>query len=252
MRLSMSEDDIQYPTGFGLKDVVGWGATGLVVLDESSKTVIKTPFDSFDENLISKERQIYERLTSCGGHKGILSYHGTFESGIRLEYAPNHCLESFNMKHNVDSRQRLRWATQIVEAIDFIHGAGVIHGDITCSNILVDEDLNIKLVDFAGSSIDGSPLLIGATASHRYPGPRSPQKDLFSLGSVLYEIMTGETPYNELSNTEIYGRYLKGEFPDTESLQAIGSIIRKCWQGKYNRCETIIEDLKRVNSWETD
>ena len=104
----MSEDEIQYPPGFSLKDVVAWGTTGLVVLDESSKTIIKTPLDSFDRervHLISKERQIYERLAKRGGHNGILSYYGTFESGIRLEYAPNHNLQSFNKKHNVDFRQ---------------------------------------------------------------------------------------------------------------------------------------------------
>src|SRR5271163_4530108 len=170
----MSEDEIQYPPGFSLKDVVAWGTTGLVVLDESSKTIIKTPLDSFDRervHLISKERQIYERLAKRGGHNGILSYHGTFESGIRLEYAPNHNLQSFNKKHDVDFGQRLRWATQIIEAIDFIHGAGVIHGDLTCANIFLDENLNAKLADFAGSSIDGSPLLIAVTASHEYPGP---------------------------------------------------------------------------------
>jgi hypothetical protein len=93
----MSEDKIKYPSGFGIKDVVAWGTTGLIVLDESSKTIIKTPLDSLDQervHLILRKRQIYKRFAKCGGHKGILSYHGTFETGIRLEYAPNHNLHS--------------------------------------------------------------------------------------------------------------------------------------------------------------
>jgi serine/threonine protein kinase len=249
----MSEDEIQFPSGFGLQDVVGWGTTGLVVLDESSQTIIKTPLDSFAQEsirLISKERQIYERLANRGGHKGILSYHGPFESGIRLEYAPNHALQSFNKKHDVDLRQRLRWAAQIIEAVDFMHKSGVIHGDLTSANIFLDEKLNAKVADFAGSSIDGSPLLIAVTASHEYPGPLlSPQGDLFAFASVLYEIMSGDMPYRGLSDEEICGRYSKGEFPDTEPLPtAIGSVIRKCWQGKYNSCEEAIDDLRDESS----
>jgi serine/threonine protein kinase len=155
-----------------MKDVVAWGTMGLVVLDESFKTIIKTPFDSLDQervHLILRERQIYERFAKRGGYKGILSYHGIFESGIRLEYAPNHNLYSFNKRHDVDFGQRLRWATQIAEAINFIHGAGVIHGDLTCLNIFLDKNLNAKLADFAGSLIDNSPLLIAVTASHKHP-----------------------------------------------------------------------------------
>jgi serine/threonine protein kinase len=243
----MSEDEIKYPSGFGMKDVVAWGTTGLVVLDESSKTIIKTPLDSLDQervHLILRERQIYERFAKRGGHKGILSYHGTFETGIRLEYAPNHNLHSFNKRHDVDFGQRLRWATQIAEAINFIHGAGVIHGDLTCSNIFLDKNLNAKLADFAGSSMDNSPLLIAVTASHEHPrSVLSVQGDLFAFGSVLYEIMTGQAPYNGLTDEEIRTRYSKGEFPNTEFLQAIGSIIRKCWQDRYNGCETVIRDL---------
>ena len=93
------------------------------------------------------------------------------------------------MKHDVDSGQRLRWAAQIIEAIDFIHRAGIIHGDLRCANIFLDENLNAKLADFAGSSIYRSPLLIAVTASHECPGPLlSIKGDLFALGSVLYEI----------------------------------------------------------------
>lgn len=220
---------------------------GELLVDEFSKTIIKTPLDTFDQErveLILKERQIYERFDKHRGHKIILPYHGTFESGIRLEYALNHSLHSFIKKHSIDSKQRLSWATQIIEAIDFIHRADVIHGDLTCANIFIDKDLNAKLADFAGSSLDGSPLLIAVTASHEYLGALlSTKGPLFAFGSVLYEIMTGDVPYKGLWDKEIHSRYLKGEFPDTESLQTVGNVIRKCWEGKYNRCETIVEDM---------
>ena len=96
---------------------------------------------------------------------------------------------------------------------------GVIYGDLTSKNVFLDENLNAKLADYAGSSLDGSPLLVAVTASYRYPGlALSIKGDLFTFGSVLYEIMTRVAPYHTLSEADIYARYLKGEFPKTKSL----------------------------------
>ncbi|KAF1914468.1 kinase-like domain-containing protein [Ampelomyces quisqualis] len=241
-------DEIKYPKGFGLKDVVAWGATGLVVLDKPSETVIKTPLDEDCSDLILREQKIYERFTQRGGHEGIIRYYGTVENGIRLEYAPNGNLRSFNNRNKVDNKQRLHWAFQIAQALSFTQRAGVVHGDLTCQNVLLDAKLNTRLSDFAGSSLDGSPLLIAVTASHEYPGPTlSVQGDLFAFGSVLYEIMTGKAPYAELADDEILGRYSKGDFPETDSLQATGNVIRKCWQGQYNGFELVVGDLKIHN-----
>lgn len=244
----METDDIQYPTGFDLEDVVGWGITGLVVLDESSNTIIKTPLDKESVSFISREQQIYERFTELGGHMGILCYHGTFDSGIRLEYASKHNLRAL-INERTSQQQRLRWAVQIAEAVDFIHAAGVIHGDMTCANIFVDEGFNTKLADFAGSSLDGSPLLVAVTASHESPGPLlSVQADLFALGCVFYELMTGQIPHDGKEDEEIEELYKSRVFPDTDSLGAIGHIITQCWQARYVDCRATVNDLKSLSA----
>ncbi|AEO55225.1 hypothetical protein MYCTH_2298848 [Thermothelomyces thermophilus ATCC 42464] len=242
-----AEDEIRYPSGFGLGDVVGWGTTGMVVLDKFSNTVIKVPFDHNSEECLlrmQREREVYERFARRGGHQGLLSYHGVFESGIRLEYASRHNLRLHLGASDVSTAQRLRWAIQVAEAIKFVHDAGVIQGVLTCANIFLDACLNAKVADFAGSSIDGSPLLVIVTESHEFPGPRlSVQADLFALGSVLYEIMTGYPPYEELDDTEIRALYLNRKFPETASLGAIGTIIEQCWQGNYSGAEAVVEKL---------
>lgn len=245
--MALHDDDIQYPSGFGLSDVIAWGTTGLVVLDRPSNTVIKTPFDPQNERCmkqIARERDVYERFIRRGGHEGVLAFYGPFERGLRLEFAPNFTLRAYNQDHHTDREQRLRWAVQIARAIKFIHGAGVIHGDLTCANIYLDKDLNARVGDFAGSSLDGSPLLVLVTESHAFPGsPLSIQADLFAFGSVIYEIMTTHCPYDGLDETEITARYASGKFPETESLGAVGTIINKCWQGTYSASDDIINDL---------
>ncbi|KAL2175210.1 kinase-like domain-containing protein [Thermothelomyces heterothallicus CBS 202.75] len=249
-------DEIHFPIGFGLKDLVAWGNTGMILLDKSTtpNTVIKTPHDSDSSISITREQQIYERFHQRGGHKGILRYYGTFESAIRLEYTPRSNLRSYLSKHAVDTSVKVRWAVQIAEALEFAHQSGVIHGDINGYNVFLNESLDAKLGDYAGSSLDGSPLLVSVTPSHRCPrSTLSVEGDLFALGSVLYELMSGSPPYAGLSDEEIFACYAKGEFPDTTSLVLLGSIITRCWQGQYKECGQVICDLKaaqrKTHSW---
>jgi serine/threonine protein kinase len=150
---------------------------------------------------------------------------------------------------DIDIERRLRWAKQIADALRFVHSTNVVHGDVTCGNILLDGQLNTKLSDFGGSSLDGSPLLVAVTASHRCPGPAlSIQGDIFALGSTLYEIMTGVVPYHEYSEEEVKARYAKREFPETKFLGSIGDVITHCWHGRYSRFEAITTDINGTHA----
>lgn len=249
LTITMPQDDIQYPAGFGLADVVAWGSTGLVVLDEVTQTVIKTPFDDSSTPQVERERQIYARFTELGGHQGILLYHSDVDGhGIRLQYAPKHDLQSFIKAQDVSLDVRLKWVTQVADALGFIHDAGIIHGDLTTANIFLDDGLDAKLADFAGSSIDSSRLLVAVTVSYENPGRvLSVQGDIFALGSLMYEVMTGERPYAALSEANVRARFMKHEFPDVTSLGRLGRLIRTCWEGSYDSSKTLTEDLKALS-----
>lgn len=144
-------DEIKFPAGFGLNDVVAWGTTGLVVVHKPSMTVIKTPLFDDCSDLVLRERDIYERLTQLGGHQGLLRYYGTSDGGIKLEYVSKGNLRYVISQNKPDVNLRRPWAFQIAEALDFVHKAGVFHGDLTCQNVFLDEKLHARLADFAGS-----------------------------------------------------------------------------------------------------
>lgn len=121
-----------------------------------------------DEPAIDVEQRIYERFQQHGGHRGLLRYYAPVELGIRLEYTSLHNLRQYLRIHNeIDPKHRLQWSQQITSALAFVHSMNVIHGDLTCHNISLDDNQNAKLFDFGGSSINDSEPLIGVTASHR-------------------------------------------------------------------------------------
>ena len=240
------DDEIRHPTGFGLNDIVDVGTTGIIYHDETSQTVIKTPHDDEYHAAIVIEQRIYERLQLHGGHKGLLRYHGPYDSGIRLEYAPNFALRSWLRKDkDISLGQKIRWVGQIADALRFVHSMSVIHGDVNSHNVLLAKELDAKLGDFGGSSLDGSRLLIGVKPNHQYPGPTlSIRGDLFALGSTIYEIMAGHDPYHERSVELLYQQHL---FPATGHLGPIGEIIARCWRGEYDSTDDVYADIQGLN-----
>lgn len=219
----------------------------MVYLDSSSNTVVKFPHQVEEEPAIEVERQIYERLEQHGGHEGLLKYYGTFESGIRLEYASKHGIRKYMQNHEVTTKQRLRWAQQVTSALAFVHSMNIIHADLTCGNISLNDNLHAKLLDFSGSSLDGSKPMVVVTASHRYPRDdlKSTQADLFALGSTFYEIVTGKPPYHGLGlkEMEITDLIKRDKFPDTKDLGPMGDIIRRCWQGRFTSADDVLKGM---------
>ena len=81
----------------------------MVCLDESSQTVVKSPYREENEEAIVIERRIYKRISEHGGHKGLLHYHSPYESGIRLEFVCNNTLRSFIGKPTKDINIKNLW-----------------------------------------------------------------------------------------------------------------------------------------------
>ncbi len=96
----------------------------------------------------------------------------------------------------------------IAHALDYIHSHGVVHRDLKPENIMVDKDDNIKLIDFGIAGKEGARRLTFAKLSHVMGTPEyiSPEQvkgkrgdgrsDIYALGVMLYEMLTGKTPFD--------------------------------------------------------
>lgn len=235
---------LRYPAGFCWDNILAHGISGLVLFDKASQTVVKSPLGQGKAD-IDVERRIYERFKEHGGHENIVRYLGPYDIGIRLEYIHIYDFGGYIRANKVDYEQKIRWAQQIISALCFVHARGVVHGDLNIFNILLDANLNAKLADFAGSSLDGSPLLVVVTESHRRPGDTCcVEADIFAFGSTLYTIVTGQSPYHDLSDYEIDERFVHGSFPQTDSLGPLGKIISKCWRDEYPDAKSVHKEIE--------
>jgi serine/threonine protein kinase len=239
--------ELYIPNGFTIEDIIGWGTSGIVFLDSTSDTVVKSPLSESDGAAIKMEGEIYERFTKRGEHEGLLQYFGPFGTGIRIEFASNGGIFPFLQKHKSDIsfEQRLKWCEELCYTLSFIHSNKIIHGDFKCNNIFLDGALHSKVGDFGGSSLDGSDLKAMVTASHRSPRVlKSIEGDIFALGSSFYEILTGQAPYAELEEDEIMDLFSESKFPETTSLGPMGDIIQGCWQGKFATAHKVCTEIK--------
>ena len=116
------------------------------------------------------------------------------------------------------------------KALDYAHKQGVVHRDIKPSNILVEEDLEVRIADFSIAHInrpdDTETQQVGLMGSPRYMSPEqlredeiTHQTDLFSLGIVMYEMLTGKQPFTAENFSRLVTKILSEDPPSLKDLR---------------------------------
>jgi tRNA A-37 threonylcarbamoyl transferase component Bud32/tetratricopeptide (TPR) repeat protein len=125
---------------------------------------------------------------------------------------------------------------QICEGLAFAHGKGIIHRDLKPGNIHIQPNGQVKILDFGLARVETSEMTRTGTVlgTPYYMSPEQvqgrkagPPSDVFSLGSIFYEALTGQRPFSAGSSHEIYNRILRDDpvpirelAPDTPDLVA--------------------------------
>jgi serine/threonine-protein kinase len=125
---------------------------------------------------------------------------------IVMEYVEGYSLaEILREEHPLDADRAVRIAEQVAGALSAAHVAGIIHRDVKPGNIMVAPDRSVKVLDFGiARALDGDTLTQTATVlgTSAYMSPEQAlgqpvdaRSDIYSLGCVLYEMLTGEPPF---------------------------------------------------------
>lgn len=149
--------------------------------------------------------QLYDVSTDTGGTPFLV-----------MEFVSGRNVEQMLAQSPVPFASAAVWGADLASALAYAHRAGIIHGDVKPSNIRVTENDQVKLVDFGvarfASQVSGSDRVLG-TPAYLSPEQIEGQKqdgrsDLFSLGVVLYEMITGVRPFSGNSLGEVCAQIL--------------------------------------------
>ncbi len=153
-----------------------------------------------------REMQVLARLS----HPNIAALHNAVHSQKQLillmEFIDGRTLESMFAAGRVPIDEGIGYIRQILFALKYAHQQGVVHRDVTPANMLVTAAGEVKLTDFGLSKSFGDPLLTNCgeilgslpyLAPERLKGATQPDQrsDLYSVGAILYELLTGHKPF---------------------------------------------------------
>jgi serine/threonine-protein kinase len=125
-----------------------------------------------------------------------------------MEWCEGRLLRNILDEGKIPQDRAIRIAIGVLEALEYIHANGVVHRDLKPENIMVDADDNVKLIDFGIASDSAARRLTYAnfTATLGTPNYISPEQvkgkrgdgrsDIFSVGVILYEMLTGKLPFS--------------------------------------------------------
>jgi len=198
-------------------------------------------------------------IYDVGEHEGLIY--------IAMEYIDGCSLESLLRQGREFTLEEIgRLFAQIASALDYAHGQGIIHRDIKPANILVGRNLKVAIVDFgiartSASTMTQTGMLMGTP---RYMSPEQiagkkvdSRSDIFSLGAILYELITRRNPFEGESITTVIYKIMHAELPPLSDFNknlppGLERVVRKALARdadlRYATCGELAADLLLCSS----
>lgn len=242
---------------YRIDHVVGRGAVGIVYkaydVHIDRAVAIKALQPEILADIASNEdtlKRFAAEVRSAGRclHPNIVTVFDYFEDSgapyIVMEYVPAGTLESvIKSGARLPMRQVGEIMVQLLHALEHAHGKSIIHRDVKPSNILCHSATSIKVADFGIAQINTLDLtrtgrfgIVGTPnymAPERFIGrPDDARGDLYSAGVVLFQLLTGQTPFTATDTHELMNKILNAE---PASAQALRPGLSDAWQGVTRR-----------------
>jgi len=206
---------------FQVKAKLGAGNQGAVYLCEDPKLKRKVAIKVLNSNLLDRKSggQVFlqeAQTISQIQHPSIVSIYdmGQFKGRPYLvfEYVEGELLSDRLQRSDVPQQEALDIITGILSGVEHVHQSGIVHRDIKPANIILTEQLVPKIMDFGIARIlkskAGQDAILTGTPRYMAPeyiarGEVSPQVDVFALGAIFYELLTGQRAFNGKDQKEL-------------------------------------------------
>jgi len=253
-------------------EVLGRGGMGIVYKAEDTQLKRHVALKFLPPELIQdkevKERFVLEAQTAAAlTHSNICTIHEINEqdgeSFIAMEYVKGQNLREKLIKAPLEVEEILDITIQVARGLDEAHSKNIIHRDIKSANIMITEKGQAKIMDFGLAKVKGGTLLTRegttlGTVAYMSPeqarGEEVDQRtDIWSLGVVLYEMLTGELPFKgDREASILYSivheepkslKEIKSDLPP-ELLQIVNNALKKKSEFRYASATEMLNDLK--------
>jgi len=182
-----------------------------------------------------------------------------------MEYVVGQTLEQYIAAKKTEPQQAYAWGAALARALAYAHEQGIVHGDVKPANIMINQDGRVMLTDFGIARFAAHISQVGSlrgTPAYLSPeqimgNPTDGRSDLFSLGIVLYQLATGQRPFQSDSLEAVCAQILKANItPPTKANpmlpRAFDGIVARCLarnpKDRYANGEvlsTALEDVAR-------
>ena len=269
---------------YKIRSAIGKGGMGEVFLADDTElerpAAVKVLLEGVADDNEGVRRFVQEaKAASALNHPNILTIYeiGNLEDTrfIASEYIKGHTLRELLRRGQFDLHDAIDIATQVAAALDAAHGVGIVHRDIKPENIMVRDDGLVKVLDFGlaklitdhGETVDSEGATLAQIKTVRgalvgtvnYMSPEQARgkdvdtrTDLWSLGVVLYEMLTLTSPFaGETSSDTIAGILKSDPAPVSRELphevfRILGKTLQKNRDERYQTARDLLLDLKNL------
>lgn len=259
---------------YKILDHLGTGGMATVWLGYDTildrQVAIKTfKIDANDEDAVKRFNREAKAVTSLS-HPNIVSIYDVENEGefyyLILEYVEGMTLKDYMIKNpRIPIETIVHIAKQIASGLSHAHQNGIIHRDIKPQNILMNDNLTCKITDFGIARAYGDTTLTQTNqmlGTVYYLSPEqargnvaTAQSDIYSLGILIFEMITGQIPFKGESAVAIALKHLQEELPDIDKYrenvpQSVKNIVLKATMKnpneRYISSKELFEDLSTV------
>ncbi len=255
---------------YEILEIIGTGAHGRVARAHDPMIGRLVAIKLFPKELASgeaRQRFIQEaRVVGQLSHPSIITLHdmgideATQTPYLVMEFLEGQPLDRLLDRGSVPFPRACAWAAEVACALGVAHRKGVIHGDVKPANMLITDEGRLKLMDFGMARLashDSKATPLVGTPAYWCPEqilgkPQDARSDLFSLGVVLYEMVTGKRPFDADSLQAICSRVLSSTpLPPSHANPSVPSnfdgIVARCLAkdpaARYAPAEALAEEL---------